>query len=52
MFEECRYWKKNVCILENIHWSAWPTPDERLKKTTAMAKNDKTGEESFSSFSR
>ena len=44
MFEECRYFKQHACILENLHWTAWPSPDERLKET-AMAKTDKTGEE-------
>ena len=48
-FERCRYWKKNACVLEDLHWSAWPSKDERLKKdeykeTSMMAKGDKTGE--------
>ena len=44
MFERCKYWQQHACILENVHWTALPSPNERLKET-AMAKTDCTGEE-------
>jgi len=50
LYEQCRYFIKNFCVLTNIDRSGWPSPDERLKKNEYVgaelqAKNNSSGEE-------